>query len=121
MVVAEIDSGRPAAIPAPGARAEDEWFVRIVLIGYCTIAWTSILMYVAAYLYARSYDPWLMPRRSPSMIVFQHIQMQHFNITIYMLILCPCACVLASSWFTRGVLMAHLFALFGSCWLMPLG
>ncbi len=116
MVVAEIDPSQSAIVPTPGARVPDEWFVRIVLIGYGTIAWTSLLMYVAAYLYAYSFDPWLTLRRTPSMIVFQHVQMLHLTVTGYLWILSPCAWVLTSSRRTHIVLVAHLIVLFGSCW-----
>lgn len=94
---------------------QDAWVVRLFLIGYCAFAWGSTSIYAAADLYARSIDPWLNSRRSPSMILFQDVQQIHWCIAGLLIIFSPCVLVMASTWKTRVVLIVHCLVVLASC------
>lgn len=46
---------------------------RLFLFGYVTAAFTTLLVVYGVYDYATSFDPWLTPRRTPSMILWRHV------------------------------------------------
>ena len=59
---------------------------RAVIIGFCTAAYSSSAAFLTAWLYARSYDPWLTPRITHYMIVWWDIGGPIYNLMILLVL-----------------------------------